>query len=353
MRCNQLPVALLLALAASAGATDTATSLGKGASLAFVSIRTGDAHIWVRDGDGVERMLTSEKGVNTSPSLSVQGRLAFVSRSSSLPQVFVMDEDGSGRRRVSEAQDRIESAPSWSPDGRSLAFYSAPVQGGTVELHIVDMTSKAFTIVSGGAGSKGPAAPSWSVDGRRLSFLGQDGKGRSQVWVAERDGSGLREISSKFAQRGAGWADLSPDGKQVVWVADMREKGSHIVVTELASGASRDLTADVLAGHESPRWSPDGRQIVFASNRGDAVGGRSDIFAMNADGSQLRNLSRHESEDFDPRWSGDGSKIVFVSLRGSSSLLFEVDVASGVPRQLSQHSSHDMEHVSRPIAALR
>jgi TolB protein len=138
-----------------------------------------------------------------------------------------------------------------------------------------------------------------------------------------------------------------------VWSADMREKATHIVVTSLDTGTSQDLTPDARSSHESPRWSPNGQHIVFASARDDPTGARTNIFVMNTDGSQLRNLSRNSAENFDPKWSADGSRIVFVSLRTGTSLLYEVGLADGVTRALGQHLSHDMDHTTRPVAMLR
>lgn len=319
------------------------------AELAYVSIRTGDAQIWLRDGSGKEHMLTSDKGINGQPTMSRDGRIAFVTRDAGRPVVMLMHRDGSERERLSSAL-LAEMAPSWSPDADSIAYYTLDLASGKAALHMVELKTRKAAVVPAPGRTIGPSAPVWSLDGRRLAFLGTDEKGRRQVWTVERDGTGLRNISAGFAGRGASWVDMSPDGNHLVWVADMRERSTHIVRTDLRSGESVDLTADVLGGHEAPRWSPDGRQIVFASNRDDLQSFRSDIFVMDADGGNVRNLSRHPAEDFDPKWSGDGRSIVFASLRTGTSLLYEVDIETGSSVAISQHHSHDMDHSTRPVA---
>jgi len=321
------------------------------ASLAYVSLRSGDPQIWVRDNQGHEQALTSGRGVYAQPALSADGRIAFVAREAGRPVVQVMSSDGSGPQRVSTGAD-AEMAPSWAPDGRTLAFYAMDLGSGTTVLRIVDVQSRAMTTIKVPGKSMGPAAASWSSDGKRLCFLAQDEKARNQAFVVQQDGSGLKELSSKFAPRGAAWAELSPDGTKVVWVADLREKRSHLIITEVESGKSVDLTADVLASHESPRWSADSQYIAFSSTRDDPGGARTDVFSMKSDGSELRNLSQHPAEDFDPKWSSDGRHVIFVSLRSGTSLLYQVNVQSGKTEVLAQHASHDMDHSVRPVAML-
>jgi Tol biopolymer transport system component len=62
---------------------------------------------------------------------------------------------------------------------------------------------------------------------------------------------------------------------------------------------------------QTPAWSPDGRKLAFVSRRD----GNSEIYVMNADGSDQRNLTRHAASDQSPAWSPDGQSIAFVSRR--------------------------------------
>lgn len=74
-----------------------------------------------------------------------------------------------------------------------------------------------------------------------------------------------------------------------------------------------------------------------------------DIFVMNADGSEVRNLTRHPHEDFNAHWSGDGRRVVFNSLRTGTSQIFALDLASGDTLRLSENTSHDLDFMPRPL----
>ena len=317
--------------------------------IAFVSLRNGDAHIFIADGAGHDQALTHGKSVNTQPAWAADGtRLAFTSNREGLTKIYLMDVDGSNLRRLS-TDTRIESAPSWAPDGSAVAYYSRSLDGADVGLRITEIASGKTVTIRGNGLDKGPEAAVWSNDSARLAFSGANEHGKTEIWIANRDGTEQREISSKVSTRHKGHASISPDGKQVVYVADMRGSVA-IVATDLESGKSTILTEGIEAAHENPRWSPDGKQIAFASSRDDPQGTRLDIFVMNADGSGARNLSRDPHEDFNPQWSADGSHVVFNSLRTGTAQLFSFFFESGTTERITNNGSHDMEQSPRPLA---
>ena len=319
----------------------------EGDAIAFVSIRSGDARIYVSSGPGTDRIVTRGTGVHTQPAISPDGRLAFTASLDGTPTIYLVNSDGSDQRPLNTSGERLEMSPSWSPDGKSVAFISRAKSGGDIDLRVVDVASGATVVVRGDGREKGPNPPVWSRDGRRLAFIGLDARGRNEVWVVNRDGTGLREVSSKFDARGKADVSISPDGRRVIYIAGMRGP-FHIVLTDVESGETRNLTEGVNAMHESPRFSPDGQHLVFASTRDDEMLTRSDVFVMNVDGADVRNLSRHPNEDFNPHWTSDGRRVVFASLRSGTSQLFEVDLVSGQTRRLTNNTSHDMDVALHP-----
>lgn len=327
------------ALAAAAAKTD----------VAFVSLRAGDAHIFVRDADGKEHQLTQGRTVNLQPTLSSAGKVAFVRLHDGRSSVYVADDPASPARKLTPADSgTVETAPSWAPDGSAIAYFSLEPATGAKRLMIQDLRANTLLSVPAPGDSLGPARPDWSADGQTIAFIGTDGDRRHQVWILSRNGQNLREVSSKTSRRGAAFFSLSPDGRSVAWIA--RERGRlPLMVTDLDSGETRD----VLAPHgglsaEAPRWSPDGQWIAFAGSGLNPSDPRTEVFVVKADGSGLTNVSAHAGDDFDPRWTPEGRHIVFASLRSGTSLLYEVPIAGGETRSLAQHASHDMDHITRP-----
>lgn len=339
----------LLLVLGGAAAWSPATAAGI-PELAFVSLRHGDAHIFVRDADGQERQVTGGNTINTQPSLAADGRLAYVSMLDGRPVVYLEPALGQKPQRLTNDANRAEMAPAWSPDGRHVAFYTLDLRLGSSELRIVDLATRDEVRVPAPGKGLGPSRPEWSADGSQLVFLGANADGRSHIWAVQRDGAKLRNLSLSASKRGGAWPSLSPDGSQVVWSADMRGRLA-LMVTRLDDGQSVELAPGLEAGHESTRWSPDGKRLVTASRRGTPMAARNDIYVMNADGSNARNLSNHPGEDFDPRWTPDGRRIVFASLRTGTSLLYEVEADGGTVRHLATHASHDMDHITRLPAA--
>jgi len=98
----------------------------------------------------------------------------------------------------------------------------------------------------------------------------------------------------------------SPDGRTIVFVS-WRDGNGEVYAMDADGSAPRNLTKNP-AKDVRPAWSPDGRRIAFVSGRD----GNSEIYTMNADGSGKRNLTRDRARDLFPTWSPDGRRIAFL-----------------------------------------
>lgn len=113
---------------------------------------------------------------------------------------------------------------------------------------------------------------------------------------------------------------------------------------DLARGQVGRLTGAPGFSERTPRWSPDGGRVVFASNRAHYTGTPRDtgtpdldLWVVNADGSGARRLTTDPSEDTDPTWTPDGLGIVFSSDRDSRGDLYLLTLATGATTRLTRH----------------
>jgi Tol biopolymer transport system component len=158
--------------------------------------------------------------------------------------------------------------------------------------------------------------PAWSPDGRRIAFVR-----RGAVLVADADGSAVRRLTRDLS---ASWPSWSPDGSRVVFTGG-RDLYTVAVTTEKLTRLTRSQRPWI--ANFTPAYSPDGRTIAFSRST-DAF--NNDLFLMRADGTKLRRLTTTRGtesrlgEEHGPAWSPDGRTIVFVSNRAGNWELYAI-----------------------------
>ena len=182
-------------------------------------------------------------------------------------------------------------------------------------------------------------SPRWSPDGRFMAFVSARDQQRPQIWLLSRNGGEARRVTN--LENGVSNFEWSPDSTRFVALSrtgpaqsknsDVRhythsnykfndtgwfdERRSHVVVIDVKSGSSKQITDGNDWNDLDPHWSPDGKRIAFVSNRtGHEFDGdhNSDVWAIAAEGGPLTKISDHQGPDRSPRWSPDGKRIAFL-----------------------------------------
>jgi dipeptidyl aminopeptidase/acylaminoacyl peptidase len=182
-----------------------------------------------------------------------------------------------------------------------------------------------------------PAYPAVSLRGNRLAF--SESLGDSNIWQYERQNATTASspalfhsprclICSTVEDDSPRW---SPDGRKIVFVS--RRTGSEeLWVADSDGGYPIQLTSLGTWANGSPRWSPDGHWIAFDSRNS----GNPDIYVISAQGGAPRQLTVEPSVDIEPSWSRDGRWVYFTSNRGFGYHLWKVPVEGGPAQQLTQ-----------------
>jgi len=177
-----------------------------GRALAFTSSRDGEAEIYRSASDGSAPVrLTSSPGDDLAPKVAPDGRsIAFLSGRAGVDRVFVMNADGSGVRPVrpvamGDIRQDTEREHAWSPDGRSLVFVArGAAKDAKARILAWDAARDTTTVLTDGKSVDD--MPSYSPDGRYIAFV-SDRDGRPDVWIMRADGSGRTRVASSPATR--------------------------------------------------------------------------------------------------------------------------------------------------------
>jgi WD40 repeat protein/putative metal-binding protein len=168
------------------------------------------------------------------------------------------------------------------------------------------------------------AAPTWSADGRRLAFSSNSAGGAFELYVTGAEGGAITRLTTNMTEDDApAW---SPDGGRIAFESDRDGNSEVYVMNADGSGVIR-LTSNVVEDR-APAWSPDGTRIAFA--RG--VAGNADIWTMTPDGGSATPLTTDPGDETNPDWSPDGSRIVFQ--RGGAIVVMAANGAAQVPLPL-------------------
>jgi len=277
-----------------------------------------------------------------TPIPSLPGLIVFYSERDGDAEIYIMHPDGRDQRPLTNnAAD--DYSPSWSPDGGWIVFESdrddphprTCFPNCNYNLYLMDASGGNVRRLTDLPGAEWGAT--WSPDGKSLLFTAGDiGFQNYGIYQFElENGEAQPLLVDEFNNTAPDW---SPDGSQIAFSSD-REDGSDIFVMD-ADGTNLCKIVDTGLDDHMPDWSPDGSRIAFFAT--DWPGIRQDIYTVNADGSGLVNLTNSpQAVDEDPKWSPDGSKIIFQSDRDGNFEVYIMNADGSQPQNLTRHPGRD------------
>ncbi len=374
-----------------------------GAQLAFVwnGQNEDNYDIYVKPtGSGFPRRLTTDEARDHSPAWSPDGkRVAFLRESPGDHKLIVASAAGGPERELGSSMAAgIAFGMAWHPDGNVIALVDkgSPSEANGIFLLSLD-TRRKTPLTSPSALSRGDSFPVFSPDGTQLAFLRNVG-GNGVVHIVAATGGEPRSIGHNgFA--GLAWAaddrivlPMPPrDGGSALWSVSTEDGASHRLeiggentlypaispgsrllaftkwtlntnvwrvgiapapdgvskpegVPDNAQGTRPVLFISSTARQDSPQFSPDGRHIVFASDRS----GSPEIWKCDRDGNNPVQLTSMDGPSLggaltgSPRWSPDSEWIVFDSRHKGTADIFVVSAEGGPPRAITTQQSEDI-----------
>lgn len=302
-----------------------------GSRLAYFSYRDGGYDLWTIKPDGGDmKKLTDGAYDDREPAWSPDGKtMAFSSDRSGNYDIWTLDIASGAMKQIS-SNGREDRLPSWSADGARIAY--AGVEGAKTALYVTSLADGQESLLKQVEGKVD--APSFGPGGA-LAYVVQDARGSH----LEIDGKTVSGTENVFPFR-VSWGKNG----SYYYVSDGRirsRKGATLSTVDFAATlevvkpnyarAKRDwdsTTPRKALGIVHPTLSPDGSRIAFA-----ALG---DLYVMSAKGGTPENLTKDGALDTDPAWSPDGKSLVYTSDKGGGlPQLWIRDMATGKDRRLT------------------
>ncbi|MFV0450591.1 MAG: Tol-Pal system beta propeller repeat protein TolB [Vibrio sp.] len=227
--------------------------------IAYVVVNDKDQYPYqlrVADYDGYnERLVLRSKQPLMSPSWSPDGKtLAYVSFQNGQAEIYLMNIYTGTREKIT-SYPRHNGAPKFSPDGKQLALVLSKT--GTLQVYTFDLTSRKLTQITSGRSNN--TEPFWYPDGKSLIFTSDRG-GQPQIYKVNLSDRATTRLTWQGSQNLGG--QITPDGRFLVMV-NRSNSGFNLAKQDLETGSLQVLTKTLL--DESPSIAPNGGMVIYSS----------------------------------------------------------------------------------------
>src|SRR5579864_8372015 len=250
-----------------------------GKQVAFVSNLSGRNNIWVVAADGGwPQQLTVSNQRETSIAWAPNGRwIAYISDYDGNEQwdLFIVSPTTGEIVNLTDTRLIAEEQPTWSPDGRKLAYMVKPKTSPTFEIDVLDfLTRDVHHLTTNTPKELGNVSPVWSKDGKWIAYTQQHAAGKdSNIFIAEVATGRSINLTPHTGEHNFSAHDWSPDGKKLLITSDAEIGYDNVGLLDVATKRIDWLTHDrweSRAGH----YSPDGSAVTWTTD----ADGTTDIF---------------------------------------------------------------------------
>ena len=265
--------------------------------------------------------------------------IAFIHGSINTPDaIHTMNPDGSSVHSTDQYGKEIR----WSPDGRSILYAATgydPLDGYYSHIYLLDVASNELQQLTAHDGIKSNAR--WSPDGNQIAFTNHERSPQDDVYVMRPDGSQLRNVTNtpSTSERLLNW---TPDGRLLIELDQNGESGYYYINLD---GTGHTPQPMFPSGTDEAAWSPDANLVALTIWSGEIA----EIYLMNSDGSDLRNLTQNEAHDRTPTWSPDSQRLAFCSDRDGSDDIYTIRVDGSEIMKLTNSPSYDCAPTWSPL----
>jgi len=248
-------------------------------------IRQGYSEIYVADYDGHNAVpLTADNSLVAAPAwVKANGSIFYTSYKLGTPKIFAHDL-GSGERKVASGHPGLNTSVAISPDGSKIAMVLS--KGGSPDIYVANADGSGLVQLT--KTREDESSPCWSPDGKTICFYSRTGRG---LYTVPASGGAMKRLTTAGVSN-ATEPDWSPDGKTIVFTSLMGDFNICIVP---ATGGS----ATVLTTGEDPSWAPNSRTVIFARR----VGGRRVLSLLDVPTKRVKDIKQTAGSSSQPVWA--------------------------------------------------